>query len=775
MKRRAASALAAALVIAAVGGSAVSAAAAGASSATGQQSDQSGVSVAITGMTPQEAVASSLVTVSGTLTNTSSRPVSHLAVELLSSGTPIASQDDLQPSLAEVNGVADTEVPGATWQARGQLQPKATVRWSIQVKASKIGMTAFGAYPIEAQVGSTATHEPLQPLTEALTYLPYDPPKKGPFGYSIPKTAKVSWVWPLISTPLLAGQTGCRSSQVQALASSLSSSGSLGQLVTAGAATGGSADAYGATAGSNRVSRAAAAAARTRPAQDLAGSDAVTWAIDPALLADVQSLESCPQWAKAARTWLTQLRDVSSGQPMFVTPYADPNVGSLIDASHGGDVGQAFMLGRSIAETILKGRDLTPASSSTATGLSNATAFVWPPDGTVDYTTLEQLAAKPDDVRAALLSSTALPSGSPTVSTYLNGHGGYVDLILASQSLTDLLGSASGTTGPAFATSQQFLAETALLAQDDPGQPIVVAPPQRWDPAPGLGADLLADTASASWLSPASLPSLTGGRLRTTRSALTGAQPALSRREEHLLKRADKYVTQIEQLRETTDNSLFEAVATDESSAWRSRASRATALAELSSLVRSLKEQEQDVQIVAEKRVTLGGLKGSVPVSIDNQLGYPVEVRLAVSAPAGFRASLSSGSLSSSSLITIPAHDAKAVKLHVTASAVGSTTVTLSLQNKDGTPLPGDPARMTIQATQVGVLGTIIVAIALGVLLIAYAARAVRRGRPAPADGSARRGQRDQDSAADGSTPAAEADTVMAEHIQLGAAGAPGP
>ena len=39
-------------------------------------------------------------------------------------------------------------------------------------------------------------------------------------------------------------------------------------------------------------------------------------------------------------------------------------------------------------------------------------------------------------------------------------------------------------------------------------------------------------------------------------------------------------------------------------------------------------------------------------------------------------------------------------------------------------------ARMTIQATQVGVLGMIIFACALGVFLIASAARAVRRGRP---------------------------------------------
>jgi hypothetical protein len=736
MRRRAASALAAAFVIAAVGGLAASAAAAGASATTGQQSDQTGVSVAITGMTPHEAVASSLITLTGTLTNTSSSPVSHLAVELFSSTTPISSQTELQPSTAEQADLANTEVPGATWQTTGQLEPRATVHWSIRFKASKVGMTLFGDYPIEALVGSTQTQAP---LTGTLTYLPYDPPRKGPYGYSIPATDKISWVWPLIGTPLLSSQTGCGSPEATALASSLEGSGRLGQLVAAG-----------------------------RPAEDLAGSEGITWAIDPALLSDVQLLENCPQWAKTARNWLTQLRDVSAGQPMFVTPYADPNVGSLIGASKASDVGQAFTLGRSVAQGALH-RDLTPAAGSTAaTGLADAMGFVWPPDGTVNYTTLEQLAAT-DNTRAALISSAALPHGTPTVTKTLNGHGGYVDLVLASQSLTEVLSSAGSAPGSVFGTAQQFLAETAFLAQEDPGQPIVVAPPQRWGAAPGLAEDLLADTGSASWLSPASLTSLTHGKLRPAPTApLSRAQPRLSQREVRLLNRTDSYVTQVEDLEANSTDSLFKAVATDESSAWRGKA-RATALAQLDSLVKRLKEQEQDVEIVAEKRVTLGGLKGSVPVSIDNRLGYAVEVKLVVSAPAGFRASASPSSL------TIPAHTALSVRLHVTASAVGSTTVSLSLENKDGVTLPGDPTQMTIQATQVGVLGTIVVAIALGVFLVAYAARAVRRGRPASSDGAAGEQRRDQDSTAEGSTAAPEADTVMAEHTQLGAAGTPGP
>jgi len=80
---------------------------------------------------------------------------------------------------------------------------------------------------------------------------------------------------------------------------------------------------------------------------------------------------------------------------------------------------------------------------------------------------------------------------------------------------------------------------------------------------------------------------------------------------------------------------------------------------------------------------------------------------------------------------------------------------------------------MTVEATQVGVLGVIICAAALGVFLIAYTVRAVRRGRPAggadhSVDHSPAAGQgRDQ------SAEPAEPDTVMAERTEHGAAGAP--
>jgi hypothetical protein len=169
-----------------------------------------------------------------------------------------------------------------------------------------------------------------------------------------------------------------------------------------------------------------------------------------------------------------------------------------------------------------------------------------------------------------------------------------------------------------------------------------------------------------------------------------------------------------------------------------------------------------------------------VPVSIDNTLNYAVAVRLKLhvdsSQSNGITITVSpGGAVSRSGLVTIAPHNVVTVRLRVQAIDVGATTVTLSLENSKGAALTGSPAQqMTLQATQVGVLGVIIFAVALGIFLIATAARAARRGRPAPAAEQATDPGLAADQADDRPAMPPEADTVMAERTELGAAGAPG-
>jgi Family of unknown function (DUF6049) len=741
---------------------------AGAAAATSAPLSPSVVAVSITSMAPQWARPGTTITVSGTLRNTSGQQDGHLTVQLLGSVSPVASVTQL----AQNATTATMTLPGATWRTAGQLAPGATVKWSIRLRASAVGMTSFGVYPLAAQVQSALGTV----LDTTTTYLPYMPAKKGTYASTRPSPAKIAWIWPLIDKPLLnePWQDNCKGRQARALAQSLSSGGRLSDLVQAGTLMQ-TTESWTAAAG------ASSHATSAEPPQNLADYDGITWAVDPALLVNARALTTChganPRWANAASAWLTELQTVTTGRPLTVTPYGDPNVTALINVGHGADVQRSFQLGRTLAGRIMH-RSISPgATGDTPAALTQTAGIAWPAGGVPGYGTLENLAVV-DSVRAVVVSSSALLAAPSSVLQTVNGGGGYIDLLLASDSLTQLLGSAGSTPGAAFDTAQKFLAETALLAGQGSSQPLVVAPPRRWDPPAGLAAELLAATARAPWLSPVSLESLTSARHIQNWPAAdlpigsTGRGSA-SRAVLRELRALNREIAALQSIRARPDADLYLPVSAVESSAWQS-ISRATPRGMLLTLARDIALEQKAVQIVSEPRITLGGLKGPVPVSIENRLGYAVRVKLELhfSQATGMKITPDPGGL-----ITVPAHMTQTVRLRVQATGVGSTTITMRLANQYNQPLAAAAARrMTIQATQVGVLGMIIFAAALGVFLIASAARAVRRGRPPT--GTDQRGSDEaaDDHGDDRGADHAEPDTVMAERSQLGAApGTPGP
>jgi Family of unknown function (DUF6049) len=745
--------------------------------AAGKRVAQSQVSVAITDMTPQQAGPGTTITVTGTVTNSSRQPISNLSVQLLASRISVSTSAELRPGSTAQDDPASTPVPGGSWAAGGALQAGGKDNWSVKVKANSIGMTAFGVYPLTVQAQTTVAQ-----LGAATTYLPYVPARKGAYGKTIPAQAKIAWVLPLLDKPLLdqPWQRSCSGAQARALAASLGKGGRLGELVEAGGNPAGTADAYSAATESRQTAQDRAV--RSQQAQSLSSYDGVTWAVDPALLANVKALTTCgslqPRWASTARSWLGELRQVTAAEPMFLTPYGDPDVAALAATRLSNDVKESIGLGQQIGQQILH-RNLTPPSATArlSGAQSQAPAVAWLADGIAGYPTTEPLVAW--GIQTLLLSQSALPAEDSTVLRVRNYVGGYLNILLANGPLTRLLSSdsstaAGSTRGSAFATAQDFLAQTALAAQQDqPGAPVVVAPPQRWDPATGLTTELLAETASAPWLSPVSLTSLTTAKHipQVSSSAFANSAARLRKSQVRKLARADSGIRQLDNLAAHSDSKLFLAVATIESSAWQGK-SRKTVRAMLSTVMSKIGQQERGVQIFAEPRVTLGGLKGSVPVSIDNRLGYAVKVRLKLTYSTATGVKITPDP---DNVVTVPAHTAETVRLHVQATEVGSTALTLSLQNRSHQPLLAKAQSMTVEATQVGVLGVIIGAAALGVFLIAYAARAVRRGHPGGGAGDPADADPAADQGGDHSTAPAEPDTVMAERTELGTAGAPGP
>jgi hypothetical protein len=682
------------------------------------------VSLAITSVSPGYATPGKTVTVSGTLTNVSSTPQSGLSIQLRS-GAAFDSRNQLQ-DYADGSYLGDEPVFGEVTTLPGTLAPRATVSWSVALSPSAVPMSQFGVYPLAAEADQTQGAI-LTALTVSRTFLPYWPGSKA----GDPQLEDIAWVWPLIDQPR---QAICPGLLNNGLAASLASGGRLRELLDAGST--------------------------------YASSAHLTWAIDPALLANAATMTrpytvtkpskvragECGGTSEranpAAISWLGQLKSATAGQPMFVTPYADADIAALVRYGMNADLTRAFTEGRSVAGSLL-GRNFSASAASAGSvpaSSTNLTGMAWPADGIADYTDLENLAAS-DGINTVLLDSSTMPP-SPTLdytptaqTTTPDGVGAPLKVLLSDDTITQILGSANSpadSKATAFSVEQRYLAETAMIAAEQPSiaRAVVVAPPQRWDPPAGLASDLLAETVQAPWLRPVSLASLAAVK---NPSGLATRQPPRAHSQAELGKPLLSQARQLDQqtrllmsVEQDPDQALSYAAAAVESSAWRGGGPAgqqgATLAQQLLGYVRS---KEGELTVLGVPRVTLGGLKGTVPVSISNGLSYTVHVKLQAESSGGVT------SVGQPRTVTVSAGDQLTVRVPVTATNVGSTTLRFRLLTPQGLPF-GTPTSMTVQATKYGTLVLVIIGAALGVFVLTAGARALRRAqrrlRPGPSD-----------------------------------------
>jgi hypothetical protein len=706
------------------------------------------VSLAITSVSPTYAAPGETVTVSGTVTNTSSAAILGMSVRLRSSSMWFPSRDALQEYADGNEPLADTGEPGAIKHIGKRLAPGATTDWTVNLPVKEVRMTKFGVYPLAAEADG-ASGAPLAGGTSR-TFLPYWPRKHGP--YPRPARQDIAWIWPIIDRPQ---QGACPGFPDNSLAASLAPGGRLFSLLAAGEAESASAQ--------------------------------LTWAIDPSLLDSVEAMKSTYRVgsdaackggrllpaSRAAATWLAGIQSATGGQPVFVTPYADVDVAALTRTSLDKDLASVFTSGRAVATSIL-GRNfsLPPADQSSQAAAEQLNGMAWPADGIANHSVLENLAV--NKITTVVLDSMMVPpsSGESSFTPYNavtstpDGVDGDMRVLLSDDTITRILRIANSPSDPpatAFAVEQRFLAETAMIAAQVPNssRPMVIAPPRRWDPPAKLAQGLLAQTVSAPWLRPVSAGRLAAGKSAQVQASLQpppgSAKADLSRRLLRKVRSLGRRLKLLENIRLHPDSALSRAVAAVESSAWRGgHTAGGPARILLSRLSDYVASQQGALTIIAPLPVTLGGLKGTVPVSISNRLGYAVQVRLRVTVP-------SNGSISSSQppLQTIQPRTVVSVKLKINSAQVGSTTVRLSLLTRDGGALPGKPVAMTIRATHFGTLALVILAAALGVFMITSAARAIRQGHTAP-------GHRDPggSGANDAERPAqaSQADSVVADY-----------
>src|SRR6201995_1065788 len=177
----------------------------------------------------------------------------------------------------------------------------------------------------------------------------------------------------------------------------------------------------------------------------------------------------------AATQWLSGVRSAAAGGQLFTTPYDDVDVAALTHQGLDSDLRGAVTQGRSRAGTLL-GDGYRPSS------------VAWPADGLADSSVLGNLAV--NGVDTVVLASSEMPAtGSvftpdDAVTSTPTPAGTTMKVLLADSTLTSVLSSASASStssaGGAFAVSQRFLAETAMIEAEDPqtARSVVVAPPR---------------------------------------------------------------------------------------------------------------------------------------------------------------------------------------------------------------------------------------------------------------------------------------------------------
>ena len=664
------------------------------------------------------------VKVSGRFRSGTSTLPQGLDVQLRSSGSPFTARSQLDGFAA--GSYQPDSVPIATVPLPASAGPGQTLIWHASFNVDQVGMHAAFAnvYPLAAGVYDPAGTQ----IAVERTFLPF-----WSGADRVGQPVRVAWVWPLIDQP---HRGMCPAMLDNSLAASLDN-GRLAGLLNVG--------------------------------RDYASGAKLTWAVDPALLDDANAMThsyqvldgpECSQAgsepaSRAARSWLATLRAVTAGQPVFATPYADPDVAALTHQGLDADLAAASSDGSAVAAEFLDRPERTIA---------------WPPNGIADAGVVDNLLVQGGSAHSGsahggiltvALDSGMMPPTNPSlyytpdaVAEVNTGVGKTVRVLLADHELTTVLAvgspaaSQSTPSSPAVrspaadsvtAISQRFLAETAMIAAEAPNlrRSVVVAPPRRWNPGASLASRLLRDTVSAPWMSAEYLSSL---KQITTPPGIPAPDRALLPQNQSGPGLTPQYLDEVRDLGEATR--LFESILSQPGAAYRRGIARLESSAWGGSdqaqgfdLLRQadayIGSQQRMVKIIPSSEVTLGGSRGTVPVSIENKLQQAVQVRLRAAVlasrevPASARLTMGTPP---AQLITIGPHLKQTIRLQVRAHSVGVSEIRLSLFTPEGAPLPDSNRTLKIRATAFGTLALVIVAVALGVLVITFAARVLRRG-----------------------------------------------
>ncbi len=568
----------------------------------------------------------------------------------------------------------------------GQVSRTSTFLVRTSTDALPLPDTSSGVYPMRLRVSAV-----IGGVTETVatidTFLPWAPPDLGV------SATPVLWFWPLVDQPRR-DSTGAVS---PGLAQQLAPGGRLATLLDAGA------------------------------------DQVVTWAVDPAVLADADVISQAPRRADesadadsaAARRWLERLQAGSTAGTVVGLPYADPDLAAISEANRPGVLTDARSHGDLVVRSIL--------------GREADVNLAWPAQGFADDGVLRTLAG--GGFTSVLLSGDAVPLPAPPPWT----PSGRVDLaddrlagLVTDPILDEIVAHGPDDLGGVLLARQVFLAQLLQMTVELPSDPrlAVLAPPRRWDPGPAWADALLSASDRASWISPVPLS-----------EALAREAPLVARESPQLPERVAQEQIPAASVDATAttlrDLSRFRAILTDRSpatvyhqaalsslsTAWRGEPDASTTRAE--ETAQHLADDRGKVKIVT-RDATLSAESAPLPVTVRNQLDQPVRVRVSVSSvdPLRLRAAVPD------EVLVVDAGGSSSVSVQLDAVTSGRLALEVGLLTPRGRAY-AEPTEIWVDVRAYGKVALIVFGLAAGLLVLAAAVRITRRIRRARAGGRA--------------------------------------
>ena len=652
------------------------------------------VRITITGLAPVALSTGTSLSMSGTVANAGLTTITSLSVRLTLSTVPITERKDLRKATATEGGFGSIPLYATTTAVVDTLAPGAKASYRLAVDTDQLPLAAPGVYVIGVEAVGFGTAG-FVILGTARTLIPYVPEPVPP--------VSVAWLWPLSTTPAQAPDDVLLGDVIPR---EIAPGGRLDDLVAAGEL-----------------------------------SPSITWVIDPQVLQVTSEMANgylvdkggqvrAGTEADAAAAWIARVREllrepdtrkkpVPRARPMWVMPYADPDADPVTRAGLTTDLVRAVTIAPNITE-----RQLGRAPDGT---------LAWAAGGRLDQAALDALASA--GVRTIVVRDKALTTRFDpgyTTSGYvdLEASGGRVRALVIDPGLLASLELPQGNLATILAARQRFLAELAYIALEPTDQRrylVAAAASARWSASPRLMRAIIASLRGTPWTRIVPVSTLLALPSDTTGRTLDAGARRGRELDSGYLARVARIQSSIDSLRSVLTDPLpitgpiSSAVLRAESSAWRTRPRDGERL--LGSIEGSIAAAQRGVYVVPRDDVVFSGDRGSVPVTVTNDLDQTVRVGVRVEAQPAAR-------LEAEPLSAVDIEPGRRASLEVPVRIVGGEALTVAVQLTDpeGNPF-GEAVSLELRTTAYSRAALWVAVGAAVVLLLLVIYDVVRRAR----------------------------------------------